>query len=56
VFKFKCVCHAYLEYAEDEMNLMKFVRWLEVHSGDAFYIIEGKKPNLSIAQQIKRRG
>ena len=45
----------YLEYASDQVDVYKLTRWLEVMSDGEFYITEGKRPNLSITQQLKRR-
>lgn len=45
----------YLEYASDAVDIYKFLSWLEVMSDGDFYVTKGKKPNLSISQQLKRR-
>ena len=46
---------SYLEYASEQVDAYKFSRCLEVMSDGEFYITEGKRPNLSITQQLKRR-
>jgi hypothetical protein len=45
----------YLEYASEKVDAYKLSRWLEVMSDGKFYVNEGKRPNLSISSQLKRR-
>lgn len=46
----------YLEYAPEKMDLYKFVCWLETASEGYFYLVKGRRPNLSINKQLNRNG
>lgn len=34
----------YLSSAPEELNLLKFVQWLELYSEGTFYVEKGKRP------------
>jgi len=36
----------YLSLAPEELDLLKFVQWLELNSEGAFYVNKGKRPEI----------
>lgn len=34
----------YLQFAQDEIDLMNFVKWLEANSNGLFHVNKGKRP------------
>lgn len=44
----------YLEYAPEQVDSYKLSCWLEAMSQGTLYVTKGKRPNLSIAKQLKR--
>ena len=36
----------YLSLAPEELDLLKFVQWLELHSDGAFHVNKGKRPEV----------
>lgn len=44
----------YLEFANDEVDIHKLVKWLQVVSEGAFTIVEPMK-SLSLTEQLRRR-
>lgn len=46
----------YLSFAPEELDLLKFVQWLELHGESTFYVEKGKKPEIKNKFDISFRG
>lgn len=46
----------YLSFAPEELDLLKFVQWLELHGESTFYVEKGKKPEIKNKFDLSFRG
>lgn len=45
----------YLSLAPEELDLLKFVQWLELHGEGTFYVEKGKRPTLKNRFNLETR-
>lgn len=46
----------YLSFAPEELDLLKFVQWLELYSEGTFYVEKGKRPEIRNKFDLSFRG
>lgn len=46
----------YLSFAPEELDLLKFVQWLELYSEGVFHVEKGKRPEIRNKFDISLKG